>query len=375
MIPVQQTLSANYTPHETEGLHAVSTIQPIEGAKADQALWNRFYPGMQFSGRVIQKENGSAKDAASGSSLATFRVQLNLPGQPAQLVLMQLPAQMAQQQMLQLKMLGSTAQNGQPQVKWQTASQLASAESTNVSLAAKGLSGEDTLMSPDLSATIASGILAEASAQVDLSNTAQSLQKWLSSPQFSQQNTVLQATNVVSQHPEKALILAQDLKQAIDSSGLFYESHLKEATLGARPWQQLLQEPQNNTGFSASQMVSQQLQVLEHQRIMWQGEVWSGQTMHWQVTERESEPPPNQETDSISQTLFSNMQLSLPRLGSVNVRITMIHGRFSIRVHADKGLPVSALSAGRQQLAKNFAQAGLSVDGLQVSEGMAYASE
>lgn len=368
MLPVTQALNARFIPQEAEGLHAISTITPVEAAKAEVPLWNRLRQGMQFNGLVLQKEQPASSTSAGQSALATFRVQLNLPGQLPQLVLMQLPAQMPAQQQLQLQVLGPMLQGAQQQVKWTMPGQT---RALDQALHPVHLTGdEDTdldMLLDDTNAGHPGGV----ASQVELSHPARHLQKWLDSAHFPAQSSGLQAQTVVSQHPEKPQLLAQDLKQALDSSGLFYESHLKQATLGARPWQQLMQEPQNLPQFSAPDMVSQQLQVLEQQRVVWQGEVWPGQTMSWQVTER----APQQEhpqAEQQGQTLFSNLDLQLPHLGDVSVRITMVDGRFSVRVQASDTASRQVLAAAKSRLAANMSQAGLKLDGLQISERSAH---
>lgn len=365
MIPITQALTARFIANESEGLQAISTIQPVEGAKAEVPLWNRLRQGMQFTGQVLHKESSSAQSMPGQPvPLATYQVQLNLPQQAPQLVWMQLPENMNPQQLLQLQVMGNP-QNGQPQVKWVPAD----APNTQAGIQAarySGLTNEES--APSLLEDANLGHPGGVASQVELSPPAKTLQQWVTSPLFSRTPPGIQAQNVVTQHPEKAQVLAQDLKHALDSSGLFYESHLKEATLGARAWQSLMQEPQNSLRFDAQTMVSQQLHVLEQQRVIWHGEVWPGQQMQWQVTEREAKNATPQQEEA-TQTLFSNLSMTLPKLGEVNVRITMIDGRFSIRVQADNPDSRKTLSAAKQQLTANLTQAGLALDGLQVTEG------
>jgi hypothetical protein len=205
----------------------------------------------------------------------------------------------------------------------------------------------------------------QTASQVDLSNPAQQLQRWLSSPMFQQQASALQAQAIVSHSPQKPQVLAQDLKHALDSSGLFYESHLKDAALGSRPWHQLLQEPQNKPNFVPPEMVAQQLQVLEQQRLAWHGEVWPGQSMQWEISERESSA--HSSDDPTLNAIQSNLKLQLPRLGEVSVRITMVNGRFSIRVQPQEANILATMQSTRSQLAMNLQSAGLTLESLQIT--------
>lgn len=369
MIPIPQVLANRFVSQETEGLRAVSAIMPVEGAQSEAPLWSRMRPGMQFSGLILQKEAGN------GSELANFKVQIQLPNQQPAVVQMQLPAHLAQQQALQMQYLGlppGQAQSGKeassahPLVRWGVQTQAKGAEASASGLASAGLladmsSSDGAGDLPHLLGTMA-GLSAS---QVDLSNPAQQLQRWLSSPMFQQQVPALQAQAIVSHSPQKPQVLAQDLKHALDSSGLFYESHLKDAALGSRPWHQLLQEPQNKPNFVPPEMVAQQLQVLEQQRLAWHGEVWPGQTMQWQISERESSA--HSSDDPTLNAIQSNLKLRLPRLGEVSVRITMVNGRFAIRVQPQEASVLATMQATRSELAVNLQSAGLTLESLQIT--------
>lgn len=367
MIPIPQVLANRFVAQETESLRAVSSIMPVEGAQSEAPLWSRFRPGMQFTGMILQKES----NAANGSELANFKVQIQLPNQLPAVVQMQLPAHLAQQQALQMQYLGPAvngkeAQSVYPQVRWGVQAQAKGGDQPATSLVTTGLladtsqsDGADSL--PHLLGAMAG----QTASQVDLSNPAQQLQRWLSSPMFQQQPTALHAQAIVSHSPQKPQVLAQDLKHALDSSGLFYESHLKDAALGSRPWHQLLQEPQNKPNFMPPEMVAQQLQVLEQQRLAWHGEVWPGQNMQWEVSERESSA--HSAEDPTLNAMQSNLKLKLPQLGEVSVRITMVNGRFSIRVQPEEASAFNAMQSNRSELAVSLQSAGLTLESLQIT--------
>lgn len=363
MLPIPQVLSQRFIASETESLRAVSSILPVEGTQSEAPLWERMRPGLQFTGLIVQKEASGANSA----ELAQFKVQIQLPNQPPALVQMQLPAYLAQQQTLHMQFIGLAQQNAGketlPQVKWGVQS---GGGHSNASASRLG----ETALLTDMSSSpehAEQDMLQTAVGQaslVELSNPAKHLQRWLSSSEFQQHTSALQAQTIVSHSPEKPQVLAQDLKHALDSSGLFYESHLKEATLGSRPWHQLLQEPQNKPNFAPPEMVAQQLQVLEQQRVVWHGEVWPGQAMQWQVNERENSPQSSDEP--VLNNLQSDLTLHLPNLGEVSVNITMINGRFSVRVQPGDAQALKAMQSSRSQLAMSLQSAGLKLDSLQI---------
>lgn len=362
MLPIPQVLTQRVIASETESLRAVSSILPVEGTQAEAPLWQRMRPGMQFTGLIVQKEAAGA----NGSELAQFKVQIQLPNQPPALVQMQLPAYLAQQQTLNMQFMGlaqqSTGKEALPQVKWGLQQGNANAGSARLGDAALL-----TDMSQPEGGEHLQDMVKTAAGQaslVELSNPAKHLQRWLSSSEFQQQTNALQAQAVVSHSPQKPQVLAQDLKHAMDNSGLFYESHLKEATVGSRPWHQLLQEPQNKPSFAPPEMVAQQLQVLEQQRVVWHGEVWPGQTMQWQVNEQESSPHSSEEP--VLNSLQSDLTLHLPRLGDVKVNIAMVNGRFSVRILPSESQALKTMQGSRSQLAINLQSAGLKLDALQI---------
>ncbi|HEY0906119.1 MAG TPA: flagellar hook-length control protein FliK [Methylophilus sp.] len=363
MLPIPSTLSPRFTPHEAESVRAVASILPLDSIQpvnpqTATSWWNRLPPGTQFSALILQKE-ATATDPAG---LASFKVQLNLPNQPPTLALMQLPANLLPQQALQMQFLAPTAHL--PQVRWSAVAGIAQAEvEGNQGVQGRVLdTGTTASMLP--AALPASASLASDATQVDLSQSARSLTRWLGDRQVPGQGTPLQAQQVVSLHPEDPRQLAQDLRQALDRSGLFYESHLKEAALGSRPWTQLLQEPQNRPHFMPAEMAAQQLQVLEQQRMLWQGEVWPGQRMQWQVSQREEEAasPAADNTGSVQSTL----KLQLPSLGEVEVHIGMQNGHFSLRLQAGADDTARRLRLGQGQLLRQMQAAGLPLSGLQV---------
>lgn len=365
MIPIPQVLSQRFISQETESLRAVSSIMPVEGTQSEAPLWERMRPGMQFTGLIVQKDAA----AAPAAELAQYKVQIQLPNQPPVVVQMQLPAYLTPQQTLQMQLMGLAQQGREaaayPQVKWglQSAATNPSLRSGGVGnpalLADMSQPGHGQHLNEMLHATGAQASL------VDLSHPARQLQRWLGSSLFQQQALGLQAQAVVSHSPQKPQVLAQDLKLALDHSGLFYESHLKEATLGSRPWHQLLQEPQNKPHFMPPEMVAQQLQVLEQQRVIWHGEVWPGQSMKWEVNEEDNSPQSAE--DPTLNSMQSDLTLHLPRLGEVSVSIVMVNGRFTVRVQAAEPQALKEMQTVRSHLAMNLQSAGLKLESLQIA--------
>lgn len=198
--------------------------------------------------------------------------------------------------------------------------------------------------------------------------------------------------------------LAQALPHAMQSSGLFYESHLREFAFGARTLEQMRAEPQAQAGrepgggtvnqaaqsrggaetaspgvqagssASASQaqaalqtgqagaqlagallsmdpsthaLVRQQLETLANQAFAWQGEAWPGGELEWEVRRREPQGE-GQETDTWS----TRLKLNLPGLGEVVARISLADSHLIMHLVAPESAAVMADHTGllREQL-------------------------
>lgn len=181
---------------------------------------------------------------------------------------------------------------------------------------------------------------------------------------------------------------AQALSQAMQGSGLFYESHLRELAFGQRTAEQLRSEPQAQAGREAASnagtgnttradadasrlaqsgqmnqpasaatqaaqsgantqasaqlagallgldpsthmLVRQQLEALANQAFAWQGEAWPGGEMEWEVQRREPQGG-GEEAESWS----TRLRLNLPGLGEVSARLSLSNSRLVMHLAA-----------------------------------------
>jgi len=215
----------------------------------------------------------------------------------------------------------------------------------------------------------------------------------------------------------------QALTQALQGSGLFYESHLANAAFGRQDMASLHQEPQahlgqhNNTASSpataptpstdsggavsrspadaAAQgqstsntsntpntpaqaqaqgsalaglhpdthlLVRQQLEVLANQTIAWRGEAWPGTPMQWEV-QRDGHPAGQESGDPFNQWA-TRLTLNLPNLGEVQARIHLSGQQLVMQLVA----PDSASTLGESQdaLKSQLLASGLLVNSLSI---------
>lgn len=207
-----------------------------------------------------------------------------------------------------------------------------------------------------------------------------------------------------------ARLLGQALRQALQTSGLFYESHLTNMVFGRISPSSLQNEPQaklskddipQNTapargrpeapaagragggadapsGIGSSTtpapgtpiagihqdltvLVRQQLDVLANQSLTWQGEAWPGTPMEWEV-ERD---PYGGDPDSATPTWATRLKLDLPRLGLVDARLNLAGDQIVLQLVAP--LAAGEINDASDQLRSRLLAAGLTLSNLAVS--------
>ncbi|MFD2272946.1 flagellar hook-length control protein FliK [Undibacterium arcticum] len=174
--------------------------------------------------------------------------------------------------------------------------------------------------------------------------------------------------------------IAEALHGAVATSGLFYESHVVEWADGKREMSDLLREPQTQLGNSvsndtkttasigneAAQLINAQLNTLEHQRLQWQGEVWPGQRMDWQVSQ---DAPEGGDRDGPElQSWQSAVRFELPGLGVVSATIHLLGENLHIQLRTATETTATALRDHSQQLADALGAAGSPLDSLTVKQ-------
>jgi hypothetical protein len=209
------------------------------------------------------------------------------------------------------------------------------------------------------------------------------------------------------------LEIASSLKRAAASSGIFYESHLQQWADGTKGLGDLLKEPQ--AGFrsnfaqgamqaqqtaaastalvdiisdqqeaakmlpagmnglhsasqlsqEAMQLIHQQLQTLEQHKFSWQGELWPGQHLEWEVGEEEAHETEGGET---TPAWTSTVRFSLPTLGTVSatIRLEGQHVQMQLRTTTDEA--AARLREHGGDLANAMELAGSPLSGFMVKQ-------
>jgi hypothetical protein len=193
------------------------------------------------------------------------------------------------------------------------------------------------------------------------------------------------------QGPGDSALLASRLSTALEQSGLFYESHQARWLAGKLDTAALMQEPQGrspmppatpaaapggtetittpraaNEGLAPIPerllpLVHQQLDAVATQNFVWQGQVWPGQTMEWEIEDPAADGRSGDEPD---QNWTSTLRLTLPRLGGVEARLHLTPAGVAMRLIADSDTTRQALAAAETRLADALAAADVPLTGL-----------
>lgn len=134
---------------------------------------------------------------------------------------------------------------------------------------------------------------------------------------------------------------------------------------------------QRNPGQSTAQnpiperllpIVHQQLDALATHSYAWQGAIWPGQSMQWEIEEPGEgggEGDPRQSSD-----WTTTLRLTLPRLGGIEAQLQLTRAGVAVRLAAADGATVAALESARQQLADALAAADVPLTGMSVERAL-----
>jgi len=167
--------------------------------------------------------------------------------------------------------------------------------------------------------------------------------------------------------------IAQALKDGLGKSGLFYESHVAEWAEGARPRADLAAEPQARgmpppTDPNTAQLINLQLNAHEQGKVAWQGQLWPGRDMQWNVERDASGRQDGNDGDDNGGTWQSSLRLRFGALGEVAARVVLSGGQLHIRLDARDESVKGLLDAQRARLADALDAAGTPLSTLTIHD-------
>lgn len=185
-----------------------------------------------------------------------------------------------------------------------------------------------------------------------------------------QQTAALGRTPLLGAPGLDAAAIAAALQQGMEKSGLFYESHVAEWAQGARTQAELAAEPQARgmappSDPATAQLINLQLNAHEQARVAWQGQLWPGQDLRWEI-ERDA---PQREGDADHgdghASWQSSLRLRFGGLGEVAAKVVLSGGQLHIRLDAPESAR-ALLQAGRSRLADALDAAGTPLNTLAI---------
>ncbi|MCL2523652.1 MAG: flagellar hook-length control protein FliK [Betaproteobacteria bacterium] len=127
-------------------------------------------------------------------------------------------------------------------------------------------------------------------------------------------------------------------------------------------------QPGNPIPRELTPIVQQQLDALATQNYAWQGQIWQGQKLWWEISEEADEA--KREGDEAGQGWQTRLKLDLPALGGIEARLRLqAGGRIDIQMITDSDESEARLREHLDSLRQSFAAAGLELTGLLVQHG------
>lgn len=119
-------------------------------------------------------------------------------------------------------------------------------------------------------------------------------------------------------------------------------------------------------------LVRQQLEMLALPVFRWSGEGWPGMSMDWEIREERGEPQEPEEgrgddgdLPAVS-TWTTRVTMQLPRLGTVDLRLSLADTALRLHLVASEKATVALLNAGRDVLPERFDALGLQLTEFQI---------
>ena len=114
-------------------------------------------------------------------------------------------------------------------------------------------------------------------------------------------------------------------------------------------------------------LINLQLDALEQRRIMWQGELFPGQPLEWEISD--DTPEKNKDQAEPEASWKSTVRFSLPTLGSVSATIRLSGEHVQVQVHTANEETAATLRSHGKLLADALGAAGSTLDALLVKQG------
>jgi hypothetical protein len=159
--------------------------------------------------------------------------------------------------------------------------------------------------------------------------------------------------------PQTGALPTQNTTQGISAMELTETSPPTPAQVSTRAEAPLLL---TGTGIprDIAPLVQQQLDGLANQNFAWQGQIWPGQKMWWEIGENPEDR--NLVGDEASARWHTRLKLTLPQLGGVDARLHLQPGgELGIRILSNSSEGEERMRNGMAELHKQMEAAGLNI--------------
>lgn len=112
-------------------------------------------------------------------------------------------------------------------------------------------------------------------------------------------------------------------------------------------------------------LVQQQLESLATQTYVWQGQIWPGQNMEWEIVEEDRQ---QQRGENTAANWTTHLRLNLPNLGGLHATLRLVGGKeVEVTVRTEHDATRQRLNAANAPLQQQFASAGLKLKSLAIA--------
>ena len=125
-----------------------------------------------------------------------------------------------------------------------------------------------------------------------------------------------------------------------------------------------IQGASDTGGRLLTDLMQQQLNLLDHAPLQWSGPVWPGQDMQWELHREPGEDQNDQAGAGEAAMWYSTLRLQLPRLGEICIQIRLQGQQVGLKVQADPA--VHDLLAQQTDLRRALEAADLSLTSLKI---------
>ncbi|MBK7355559.1 flagellar hook-length control protein FliK [Propionivibrio sp.] len=159
---------------------------------------------------------------------------------------------------------------------------------------------------------------------------------------------------IISSAPATA---SRPAAEAVQSPSLAIEGAKMNATQSSTPssapaLEQVVAPP-------AQHLVQQQLEALATQNFSWQGQIWPGQQMRWEIDQDAARQ--GQEGEETSNKWSTRVHLNLPNLGEIDARIRLEGQQINLSMSAGKTETRALMRASGMTLRSQLEGAGLAL--------------